>query len=107
VQGDRTERLAKLKKKAPRGRPKVRLMDLNELAEYLHVSRRTIYRLIDRNLPHTRVGYVLRFDLARVLAWLQDFTDRGDQLHWSEDYDTIKRTDRRSTRPTQTTEPIA
>jgi excisionase family DNA binding protein len=95
VQDDRTERLAKAKQSQPRGRPRARLCDLNEIAAYLHVSRRTIYRLLDRGLPCLRVGYVLRFDLAVVLAWIQDFTDRGDQLHWSEDHASIKKRIRR------------
>lgn len=95
MQDDRTERLAKARKTQPRGRPRARLCDLNEVAAYLHVSRRTIYRLIDRGLPTLRVGYVLRFDLAVVLAWIQDFTDRGDQLHWTDEYPSLKRRTRR------------
>lgn len=95
MQDDRTERLAKLKKTQPRGRPRARLCDLREVAAYLHVSQRTVYRLLDRGLPALRVGYVLRFDLAVVLAWVQDFTDSGDRLHWSDEYSNIKKPIRR------------
>lgn len=95
MHGDRTERLTKLVKARPRGRPKARLSSLAEVAEYLHVSQRTVYRLLDRGLPCIRVGYVLRFDLAIVLAWLLDFTAAGDRLHWSEEYANLKKPIRR------------
>lgn len=95
MEDGRTQRLAKVKKAQPRGRPRARLCDLNEIAAYLHVSRTTVYRLLDRGLPALRVGYVLRFDLTDVLTWIQAFTDRGDQLHWSDDYEGMKRRIRR------------
>lgn len=92
MHGDRTERLANLTKPRPRGRPKARLYDINELAAYLNVSRRTIYRLLDsKGLPHMRVGYVVRFDLAEVMRWLKLFTERGDQLTWQDDYSNLKK----------------
>lgn len=87
---DRLERLAKARKAQPRGRPKARLYDINELAAYLHVSRRTVYRLVDRGLPVLRVGFVLRFELPVVMAWIQAFTAAGDQLHWTDEYPSIK-----------------
>lgn len=95
MQDDRTERRAKARKVQPRGRPRIRLCDLNEVAAYLHVSRTTIYRLLDRGLPSFRVGYVLRFDMTDVMTWIQEFTEAGDRLHWSEDYEGIKRRIRR------------
>lgn len=103
MQDDRTERLAKARSVKPRGRPKARLCSINELAEYLNVSRRTIYRLLDsKGLPHLRVGYVLRFDLPEVLTWLRDFTDRGDRLLWVDDYPEMKRGARRAITPART-----
>lgn len=95
MQGDRTERLSKMTKARPRGRPKSRLSSLAEVAEYLHVSQRTVYRLLDRGLPCIRVGYVLRFDLATVLEWLLAFTAAGDRLHWTDEYANIKKPIRR------------
>lgn len=95
MQDDRPERLTKARKAQPRGRPRTRLCDLNEVAAYLHVSRTTVYRLLDRGLPALRVGYVLRFDMTDVMTWITAFTDRGDQLHWSEEYPSIKRRIRR------------
>lgn len=76
----------------PRGRPKARLSSLNEVAAYLHVSRTTIYRLIDtKHLPHLRIGYVLRFDLPTVLEWAKSFTSSGDRLTWQDDCPELNR----------------
>lgn len=77
----------------PRGRPKSRLVDLNEVARYLHVSRATIYRLIDKGLPCLRVGWVIRFDLSLVLSWLAEYTRQGRRAHWTDEYPEIKRRD--------------
>lgn len=63
-----------------RGRPKTRLSTMDELAEYLQISRSTIYRLIDaQQLPHLRIGNVLRFDLPTVLKWAANSTGPDDQ----------------------------
>lgn len=79
-----------------RGRPKARLLSINEVAEYLHVSRQTIYRLIEHKaLPHVRIGYVLRFDLPTVLAWAEAFTKTGDKLTWLDDFPELKERRRR------------
>lgn len=77
----------------PRGRPKSRLCDLSEVAVYLHVSRATIYRLIDKGLPNLRVGWVIRFDLPEVLHWLEEYTAQGRRAHWTDDYPAIRRRD--------------
>lgn len=91
MQDDRTERPRKAPKSTPRGRPKARLLSIQEVAEYLHVSRQTIYRLIEHKaLPHVRIGYVLRFDLPTVLAWAESFTRSGDRLTWLDDYPELK-----------------
>lgn len=74
-----------------RGRPRARLLSINEVAEYLHVSRQTIYRLIEhKKLPHVRIGYVLRFDLPTVLDWAKSFTESGDRLTWLDDFPELK-----------------
>ena len=104
----RTERLDRLRKAAPRGRPKARLYDINELAEYLHVSRRTIYRLLDsKSLPHIRVGYVIRFSLPDVMLWLKAFTESGDRLQWFDDYPELKRPARRVVKRSRDEAPVA
>lgn len=108
MQDDRTERLSRLKSARPRGRPKARLYDINELAEYLHVSRRTIYRMLDsKGLPHLRVGYVVRFDLPKVMGWLREFTESGDRLVWQDDYPELKRGQRRIVRTARNAAPVA
>ncbi len=94
MQDDQAKRQVKLERQRPRGRPKSRLCDLNEVARYLHVSRATIYRLLDRGLPCLRVGWVLRFDLGEVLAWLRDFTSTGQRAHWTDEYAQLRREDR-------------
>lgn len=108
MQDERTVRLARARSVKPRGRPKARLYDINELAEYLHVSRRTIYRMLDaKGLPYIRVGYVVRFNLPEVLAWLKAFTERGEQLTWQDDFPGMKRGIRRLVRPERNADPIA
>lgn len=48
------------------------LMTLEELADYLRVTRKTIYRLTERHgIPSTRVGRLWRFDKGEIDAWLR------------------------------------
>jgi len=48
------------------------LMTLEEVADYLRVTRKTIYRLVEkRAIPSTRVGHQWRFDREAVEAWLR------------------------------------
>lgn len=55
-----------------RGRPRKRLISIDELQDYLHVSRTTVYeRLLFAGCPHFRIGHVIRFDLERVLRWCE------------------------------------
>lgn len=95
MESDRKARLAKLaaqRAQRPRGRPKARLSTLTEIAEYLNVSRHTIYRLMaSKGFPYLRIGYVLRFDLPTVLQWAADFTSSGDKLTWADDYPGMNR----------------
>jgi excisionase family DNA binding protein len=47
-------------------------MTLEEVADYLRVTRKTIYRLLEkRAIPSTRVGHQWRFDPEAVEAWLR------------------------------------
>lgn len=51
---------------------KDRLMDINELASYLHIQKQTIYNwLHQRKITGIKVGGVWRFDPARVGEWLK------------------------------------
>ena len=48
------------------------LMTLEEVANYLLVTKKTIYRLLDRRvIPAIRVGHQWRFDKASIDAWLR------------------------------------
>ena len=53
------------------------LMKLEEVADYLRVAEKTIYRLIDkRGIPATKVGHQWRFNKADIDTWLlQNSTD--------------------------------
>jgi excisionase family DNA binding protein len=47
------------------------LMTLEEVADYLHVTRKTVYRLLKAGkMPATRVGRQWRFNRAAVNRWL-------------------------------------
>lgn len=48
------------------------LMTLQEIADYLRVTEKTIYRLLTRgSIPATKVGRQWRFDKASIDDWLQ------------------------------------
>lgn len=47
------------------------LMTLDEVANYLLVTKKTIYRLLKKGaIPATRVGHQWRFDKGSIDAWL-------------------------------------
>ena len=47
------------------------LMTVQELADYLRVNTKTIYRLLERDkLPSTRIGHQWRFDKVSIDKWL-------------------------------------
>jgi excisionase family DNA binding protein len=47
-------------------------MTLEEVADYLRVTKKTIYRLLERrSIPSTRVGRQWRFDKAAIETWLR------------------------------------
>lgn len=47
------------------------LMTVEELAEYLRITKRTIYRLLKkRNIPAVKVGHKWRFDREAINDWL-------------------------------------
>lgn len=48
------------------------LMTLQEMADYLRVTKKTIYRLLRRGkIPATKVGHQWRFDKTAIDEWLQ------------------------------------
>jgi len=49
-----------------------KLLTLNDLSEYLNISRRTVYRLLEgTQLPAYRIGGHLRFKRNDVDEWLE------------------------------------
>ncbi len=49
-----------------------RLIDIEELAEYLKIKKQTIYNwLSERKISGIKVGGVWRFDRKEVDAWLK------------------------------------
>ena len=52
------------------------LLTLDELAKYLKVHPNTIHNWLKIGLPCFRRGFVIRFNLERVLEWLE----RKEQL---------------------------
>lgn len=67
------------------------LMTLEEVANYLRVTEKTIYRLLDgRNIPATKVGRQWRFDQAAIDNWLhQNSTVTRAHILVIDDDDTI------------------
>jgi len=48
------------------------LMTLEEVARYLRVTEKTVYRLLAQGvIPATRIGHLWRFDRAALDEWLQ------------------------------------
>jgi excisionase family DNA binding protein len=48
------------------------LITLEEVAEYLRVTKKTIYRLLEKHqIPSTKVGHQYRFDKVAVDDWLR------------------------------------
>ncbi len=48
------------------------LMTVEEVAAYLRVTKKTIYRLLERGqIPATKVGHQWRFDRTSIDEWLQ------------------------------------
>ncbi len=48
------------------------LLNVDQLAIEISMSRSAIYRLMDQGLPSFKIGGVRRFRLADVLAWIDE-----------------------------------
>ncbi len=54
------------------------LMTLQEVADYLRVTEKTVYRLLRRNrIPATKVGHQWRFEKNSIDEWLQQSSVGG------------------------------
>ena len=55
------------------------LMTLEELAVYLRVTKKTIYRLLEKgNIPAKKVGQQWRFDKVDIDSWLSESSKRDE-----------------------------
>jgi excisionase family DNA binding protein len=51
------------------------LMDMNEASEYLGIRKNTLYEwVMERKIPHVRVGRLLKFRREDLEAWLRKRT---------------------------------
>ena len=66
-------------------------MTLEEMANYLRVTKKTIYRLLERHsIPAAKVGHQWRFDKASIDAWLhQNSVETAANILVVDDDDTI------------------
>ena len=48
------------------------LLTLDELSKYLKVHHNTLYNWIKEGMPRFRRGSVIRFNLDKVLEWLEE-----------------------------------
>ena len=55
-----------------------RVMDIDQLAEYLNLGKRTVYRLVaDGEIPYARIGGALRFPSWSIDAWLDTLVEKS------------------------------
>ncbi len=54
------------------------LVDIKKLAELLSVNVRQLRRLVlNKDIPYTKIGRLLRFDLHAIASWLEEHTIRS------------------------------
>jgi excisionase family DNA binding protein len=52
------------------------LMTVQEIADYLRVNTKTVFRLLEKGkIPATRVGHLWRFDKSSIDAWLRTYSN--------------------------------
>ena len=57
------------------------VMNLDELVEYLRVSKSTLYKLAQRgHLPGKKIGKQWRFHKGAVDAWLKNKIHKGEPI---------------------------
>jgi excisionase family DNA binding protein len=62
-----------------RVKPDATWLTLVDLANMLQITERHVRRLVaEKRIPFTKVGGRLRFNLARILEWLEDNSDGPD-----------------------------
>lgn len=57
-----------------------RLMDINELADYLKLEKQTIYNwLYKKKISGIKIGHIWRFDKEAIDEWLKSKVVNADQ----------------------------
>jgi excisionase family DNA binding protein len=55
-------------------------IDVDELAMFLKVKKRTAYHFVaTQNIPHYRVGRLIRFKLSEIENWMK--TNKSEQFN--------------------------
>lgn len=58
----------------------IKLLTISELAAYLNIKVKTIYAKVEAGeIPHYRIGRLVRFRLAEIDAWLMDCRGKNPQ----------------------------
>lgn len=58
------------------------ILTIKEVAEYLKVNARTIYRLAaSKRIPAFKVGNAWRFRKKEIDRWISDQTNQGMEFH--------------------------
>ena len=84
VQKQRKEKATMLMTKPQKPQPNI-LMTVKDVATYLSVTERTVYRLVkDHRLPAYKVGGQWRFKADMIESWMQKDGAMDDLAHASE-----------------------
>ena len=55
-----------------------RLIGINEISEYLDISKATLYSwTLQKRIPHIKMGRLLKFDLQEINEWLKRKNDKN------------------------------
>lgn len=55
-----------------------RLININELSEYIGLSKNTIYSWVSqRKIPFVKCGRLTKFDLQRIDEWIEGNSSRA------------------------------
>jgi len=62
--------------KQPLSNIQSKLLDINEVAEFLGISKDTLYKMVNqRRIPFVKVGRLLRFERAALDAWIRQHAE--------------------------------
>ena len=54
------------------------VINVERVAQLLHVGRNTVYELVGRNaIPHRRLGKQIRFSRAAIMRWLASWSSQS------------------------------